>query len=123
MLSRLARKVEKRIGDSDFDDPDSPHSLRKSAKKLRYGIEFLHSLYGRKADAYLKRCNALQKKLGNINDLVLEALANDLMADGHLDLAPALGPLSNRSKALIAEEMHGAQKALRKFEREDAFWT
>jgi triphosphatase len=124
MLSRLARKVESRLADSDPDDADSLHSLRKSAKKLRYGIEYFESLYGKKAKAYYKRCNALQKRLGDLNDLAtLTRLAAELTRDGRLDLAPALGILANRSEALAAKELKGLGKALRNFEREDPFWT
>jgi CHAD domain-containing protein len=124
MLSRLARKVERRLADCDPEDPESLHSLRKGAKKLRYGIEYFEGLYGKKAKAYYRRCNTLQKRLGALNDLAtLTRLATELTQDGRLDLAPALGILANRSEALTAKELKGLGKTLRKFEREDPFWT
>jgi CHAD domain-containing protein len=124
MLSRLARKVERRLADSDPDDPESLHSLRKSAKKLRYGIEYFEGLYGKKAKAYSKRCNAVQKRLGALNDLAtLTRLAMELTQDGRLDLAPALGVLANRGEELAAKELKGLGKTLRRFERADPFWT
>jgi inorganic triphosphatase YgiF len=122
-LSRLAHKVEKRLAESDPDDAESLHRLRKSAKKLRYGIEFLRGLYGRKASPYYKRCNAMQKRLGKLNDLAsLTRLATKLTGDGRVDLVPALGILANRSETLQAKVQDGLDRDFRRFRREDRFW-
>lgn len=124
LLSRLSNKVEHRLGDADCDDLESLHSLRKSAKKLRYGIEYLQAQYGAESKRYYKRCNKLQKRLGGINDLASSTrLAGELAHDGHLDVTPSLGILASRNDALVARNMKKVRKALRKFEREDRFWT
>lgn len=124
LLSRLADKVDGRLADADCDDLESLHSLRKSAKKLRYGIEYLQAQYNGDSKRYYKRCNALQKRLGRINDLASSTrLAGELAHDGHLELAPSLGILASRNEALIARQMKKVRKTLRKFEREDRFWT
>lgn len=124
LLSRLADKVEDRLADADCDDLESLHSLRKSAKKLRYGIEYLQAQYGGNSKRYYKRCNALQKRLGRINDLASATrLAGELAHDGHLDLTPALGILASRNDVLMARNMKKVRRTLRKFEREDRFWT
>jgi CHAD domain-containing protein len=90
MLSGLARKVNKRLAASDTTNPTNLHSLRKSAKRLRYAIEFFEGLYGEKAEHYHKRCNKLQKRLGDLNDLTtLTRLAEELTQGRRIDLAPA----------------------------------
>ncbi len=123
LMSRLANKVERRLADVDCDELESLHSLRKSAKKLCYGIECLQAQYNGDSKRYYKRCNALQKRLGRINDLASSTrLAGELAHDGHLDLAPSLGILASRNDALIARQMKKVRKTLRKFEREDRFW-
>jgi CHAD domain-containing protein len=63
---RLSRKVRKR-GRSVAPDasPEALHPLRKSAKKLRYGIEFIASLYPEKdIKRFVKPLKALQESLG-----------------------------------------------------------
>ena len=123
LLDRVARKVSKRLGQSDPDDPESLHDLRKSAKKLRYAIQYLEDLYGKKARRYYKRCDRLQTRLGEINDLdTLTRLAADLTQDGRLDLAPALGLLANLGETMTARELKGLDKLLARFEREEPFW-
>jgi inorganic triphosphatase YgiF len=124
MLDRLAGKVGKRLAQSDADDPASLHSLRKSAKKLRYGIQYLEALYGEDAESYLARCDKLQKRLGELNDLdTMTRLARELTQDGRLDLAPALGPLASLAEEMTARELGGLKKIFGKFEREKPFWT
>lgn len=59
---------------------DSPtedfHELRKTCKKLRYGVEFFQSLLAADAcAAFLKTLKALQDNLGVHNDLVVQAAA------------------------------------------------
>ena len=122
MLDRVARKVDKRVAAADPDEPTTLHELRKSAKKLRYAIEYFESLYGGSAERYSKRCSALQKRLGSFNDLVtLERLADELTVD-RLDLAPALGVVGNRSKAHLARTLERLDKPLARMERAKPFW-
>jgi triphosphatase len=122
MLDRLARKVEKRLADADPDEPTTLHELRKSAKKLRYAIEYFESLYGAKAERYYKRCSALQKRLGTFNDLVtLQRLTEELTA-ARLDLTPALGVVGNRSQPQLACAVERVDKPLVRMERATPFW-
>jgi len=123
MLDRLARKVDRRRAKSDPHDPASLHRLRKSLKKLRYGIEYLQGLYGEKSKRYLKRCNALQKQLGRLNDLEnLTRLSDQLANDNRLDLVPALGMLGNRSAALAAPDLKDLDGVAAKFDERPPFW-
>jgi len=73
-LERLRKRIKREgKGLADLND-DHRHSVRKDAKKLRYASEFFVSLYpGRKArrrmDRFLDRIEALQDKLGRLNDI------------------------------------------------------
>jgi inorganic triphosphatase YgiF len=123
LLDRLAKKVGKRLVARDADDAASLHALRKDAKKLRYSIEFLDALYARDSKGYLKSCDALQKRLGDFNDLeTTTRLATELSQDGHLDLAPALGVVANWTKARRPKLLKRAEKACEAFAREKPFW-
>ncbi|KQX18011.1 MULTISPECIES: CYTH and CHAD domain-containing protein [unclassified Sphingomonas] len=73
-LDRLRRRIKREgKGLADIGD-DHRHEVRKDAKKLRYATEFFISLYpGRKPrqriDRFLDRLEALQDKLGRLNDI------------------------------------------------------
>ena len=55
LLDRLAGKVAKRGKRIGRRSDEELHALRKSLKKLRYGVDDLAGLYGRKrVKAYLK---------------------------------------------------------------------
>ncbi len=76
--------------------PSELHPLRKSLKKLRYGVEFVASLYPKKAVKRLvKRIKALQKSLGVINDAATATqLGERLAGGGHLELGVPVGALA-----------------------------
>ncbi|MEM7183740.1 MAG: CHAD domain-containing protein [Spirochaetota bacterium] len=63
------------------------HDLRIECKKLRYLLEFFHSLFSQSKSSYLiKQLKKLQNNLGDFNDLdvqktYLETIANDLPAN------------------------------------------
>jgi inorganic triphosphatase YgiF len=123
LLGRLERKVARRLDRSDADDPASLHALRKSVKKLRYGIEYLDALFGPEAQRYVKRCNALQKKLGALNDLeTASRCVVDLADNGRLDLAPAMGALVNWGEAKRPKLVKKALKARAAYSRQGRFW-
>lgn len=122
MLDRLARKVRKRQAASDLDEPATLHALRKSAKKLRYAIEYVDSLYGATDGHYYKRHATLQKRLGELNDLVtLQRLSEELTVD-HLELVPALAVVENRCGALVGQAIDRLDKPLARAHREKPFW-
>jgi inorganic triphosphatase YgiF len=123
LLDRLERKLAKRLGDIDEDDTATLHAVRKSAKKLRYGVEYFDALFGPEAGRYAKRCNQLQKKLGTLNDFeTATRRIVDLVGDGRLDLAPAAGALSNWCEARRPKRLKKAVKACTTFARQDPFW-
>jgi CHAD domain-containing protein len=123
VLDRLAGKTLKRAAKVDSDDPESLHALRKSAKKLRYGIEYLQGLYGDDTKSYRKRCHKLQKHLGRINDLETALrLGVGLTEEGRTDLAPALALLAHWSETRLRKLRKGVGDACSAFESERPFW-
>ncbi|KRW93677.1 CHAD domain-containing protein [Paracoccus sp. MKU1] len=73
-LDRFRRKVKKDgIDLADLDD-EARHTLRKDAKKLRYAAEFFAPLFTekrrkRRAARFLAALEALQDRMGALNDL------------------------------------------------------
>jgi len=124
LLDIVERQLRRRLDRSDARDGASLHAVRKSAKKLRYSVDYFSSLYGSDARRYSGRCEALQKKLGAVNDLeTASARAAELTDNGRLDLVPALGLLacwaSRRRPRLAAK----AAKACARFAHEKPFWS
>ncbi len=103
-LDRLRKRIRRKgKGLASLSD-ENRHEVRKDAKKLRYAADFLVSLYpGRKPrrrlDQLLDRIEALQDKLGQLNDI---AAAPELLArlGLHLEL-PVIG--KKERKRLLAE--------------------
>ncbi|SKA34020.1 CYTH domain-containing protein [Enhydrobacter aerosaccus] len=123
LLDRLEGKFDKRLKRSDGQEPGTLHAVRKSAKKLRYSIEYLDALFGSKAARYAKACNRLQKKLGVLNDLeTATARAAELAGNDRLDLVPAVGALSNWADARRPPLLKKALKACATFAEQDPFW-
>ena len=53
-------------------EAEERHCTRKRAKRLRYGIEFVSSLYSEKeVQHYLKQLRPVQEALGHYNDLII----------------------------------------------------
>jgi triphosphatase len=98
LLDRLARKVRRRGRRSAHGSDTGRHALRKSLKKLRYGIEYLRSVFpGKPADSYVRDCDKLLKTLGGMNDAVTAtALADGLRDGARADLVPAIGVLARQ---------------------------
>jgi inorganic triphosphatase YgiF len=122
LLDGLEHKLARRLDKADPDDAPSLHSVRKSAKKLRYGIEYFEGLHGQDAKEYLKRCNRLQKRLGGLNDLETATARAAELADGRIDLAPALGLLAAWAAGKRKPVLKKARKAEHAFVRTAVFW-
>jgi inorganic triphosphatase YgiF len=124
LLDRAARKVTRRgkqigrLRDADL------HALRKSLKKLRYGIEDLASLYDRKAvAAYLDGCTVLQKILGRLNDAaVADRLVGELAGPERHDLASAAESFARRMRRQRKKERRKLQQAWSDFRAVEPFW-
>lgn len=125
LLDRLARKVEKRARKVNPEaSPAVLHPLRKTLKKLRYGAEFVASLYPRKAvKRFLRPIKRLQETLGVINNSATATrLAVQLAGGGHLELGVPVGALAaNRDEARRAA-MRRLGKQWRELQRQKPFW-
>jgi triphosphatase len=124
MLDRLQRKVDRRGAGIEKLSAEELHALRKSLKKLRYGVEYLAPLYSRKAvKAYLKHCKALQKSLGAINDAATAVRRGEaLTGNDRPDLAAAVGALARRLERSRRKATKSLPKRWRAFEDERRFW-
>ena len=79
LLDKRLKRVRKLGRHFDELTPNERHRLRIALKKLRYAIDFLHSLYDADASGdYRKRLTKLQDTLGHANDV---ATARHLFAD------------------------------------------
>jgi CHAD domain-containing protein len=96
LLAKLDQKVRHRGRHIAKLDDEGLHKLRKSLKKLRYGIEFLAPLLREKdTKQYLHDCKSLLKRLGALNDAVVAvALAEQLGGERKPELAPAVSALA-----------------------------
>lgn len=84
-------------------DDAARHRLRKHVKRLRYGVAFTRSLFGRKrTDRYLRVLAALQQQLGELNDVSVALAAWRSLPDPDPSAAFALGWLSARRETLVA---------------------
>ena len=118
LLDRLVRKARRRGRRIRRRSTEELHALRKSLKKLRYSVEFLSGVIGRKRSrAYLRACKDLQEQLGTINDA---ALATDLCgrlagAAARTTLAPALGAVPEWGRAHAARHVRRLPAAWDRF--------
>jgi CHAD domain-containing protein len=125
LLDRLAGKVAKRGRRIGRRSDEELHALRKSLKKLRYGVDDLAGLYGRQAvKSYLGGCKELQALLGRMNDAaVAGALAKGLNAGDGAGLAPAVGALARWSEKRRDKALHHLSDAWATFRKTSPFWS
>jgi triphosphatase len=124
LLDRLAAKVARRGREIRHRSETELHALRKSLKKLRYGIDFLRPVF-RPAPlkSYLRDCKKLQQTLGDINDTITAtALAEHLVKGSRLDLAPAVGALAEQLCARRNDGLIHLAKRWNAFSDQPRFW-
>ena len=118
LLDRAARKARRRGRRIRRRSGEELHDLRKSLKELRYSVEFLSGLCGRKrARAYLEACKELQEELGAVNDAALAAeMAGRLAAvAARSTLAPAFGAVSEWGRERGTEHFRRLPRAWTRF--------
>jgi len=107
---RRAKKQGRNL--AEVDDAHR-HEARKAAKKLRYAAEFLTSLFGRKRDRrrytrFIASLEALQDRLGMLNDLATATLVLEKLGVGGDPEASRLTAEDQKKKLLKeAEAAHG----------------
>ena len=83
LLDRLAAKVARRGRQIRHRSEAELHALRKSLKKLRYGIHFLRPMFDPALlKPYMRDCKKLQQILGDINDTVAATALAERLAKG-----------------------------------------
>lgn len=121
-LGRLRRKVKRGGRPLTRLDDDARHGVRKTTKKLRYATEFFAALFERKRERrrrkrFLSAIEALQDRLGTLNDL---AAAPDVLARAGLG-EQALAALAI-DKAAKAELLGLARTAYARLVDSRTFW-
>jgi triphosphatase len=124
MFDGLAAKVLKRSDQLD-GSIERLHALRKSLKKLRYGIEYLAGLYGAKrVKRYRGACKKLQAILGVIIDAAAtDRLAGSLESDHRPDLAVAVGALAQWNARRRDQALAGFDDVWKRFCKAEPFWS
>jgi triphosphatase len=122
LLDRMADKVDKRgRGVGPETSAEKMHPLRKSLKKLRYGLEFLSSLYPRKATKrYLRPLKNLQKSLGIINDAAVALRLADELAQERVELTIAVAAIARTDPSRDARQRLAKEWAA--YRRQERFW-
>lgn len=124
LLARLDRKVRKAGRNIASAKPKERHKLRKALKRLRYGSDFLSSLYpAKRVKRQLGRLSDLQDLLGALNDAaVAETLLNDI--------AGQRGRLRNAARGLCRDLQNRAQRQMddlgkdwRRYRKLEPFWA
>lgn len=120
-LDRLHARLLSHAAAVTGDDDDARHDTRKTAKKLRYAVEFFAPLHGeggapKAQKRYTAPLKELQEYLGDLNDIATMPVT--LAALGVDPAAAAGGPDVDRRSVLIVR----AGDALHRLERADRYW-
>ncbi len=124
LLDRLATKVARRGRHIRRQSEAELHDLRKALKKLRYSIDFMRQvLPSAPLKSYLHDCKKLQTTLGEINDTVAAtALAERLVKENRLDLAPAVGLLAEQLAGRRGDALQDLAKHWDGYSAQPSFW-
>lgn len=129
--NRVKKKIKKRLEKmhqqivhdaSQFMqlEAEDRHRTRKRAKRLRYGIEFVSSLYSEKeVQHYLKQLRPVQEALGHYNDLIIAEEVFRSAAAQQPTAWYAAGWVKARQESALRE----AAQALEKFCTAQTFWS
>ena len=115
MLGQLAERMQRRRTLASEIDLESLHRLRKSAKWLRYGVEFVGSLYGeKKVRRYLSSVKEAMDQLGAVNDATV---AGRLLLK--MNLMDEVQPVLDAHRQRMLKQVPKAMANL----KHKAFWT
>lgn len=95
------------------------HKIRKTAKQLRYCVEFISSLYSdKKVQQYLKQLQPVQNTLGQYNDLFIAEVIFNKAVENDSSFWFALGWVKAKQPHLQKR----SAKALQAFSQAETFW-
>ena len=124
MLRPIARAAS-RAG-AEVDERSTPltiHRLRVRVKRLRYAIEMLSAMGGKRCRKLLSRLEGLQELLGDLNDLSVATawLINFAKSEGTpADAVMAAGAMAQSLRSRSAKLARRSVKAWRKLDRDHA---
>ncbi len=125
-LHKLAIRFARNGRQLDSLDNLRLHALRILAKKLRYSAEFFATLYDRRKTAsFLAALSEVQEVLGQINDVAVahrlldELAAMPELSAHHEAVALARGWIAHG----LSRQLGALHKAIRRFARQDEFWS
>lgn len=125
LLDKLHRKVAKRGSGLSQLTRSELHELRKAIKNLRYAVEFLTPVFGRKeVKPFLKPARQLQELLGQVNDGRWTAhLADELVRNSSdSGLSEAAGAITDWAERRGEAARQGLAKPWRKLRAAGQFW-
>lgn len=123
-LMRCWKKVSSYGERIDALDLEERHSMRKALKKLRYNCEFFQTLYGRKAQDFVKRLKTLQDLFGAINDARLAERLAGIALERATDTKAliAAGYIMGRHEADVPHVWSKAKGEWKRLEKAAGFW-
>ena len=128
LLDRRFRKLVRAGKHLDGLDHAALHEVRKTAKKLRYALEFLApTLPRRETRRLLRRLGALQDQLGALNDMavgaaLMERIAPRLPSRGPASHEFASGAVAGWLAARAAASQASLRDTWRALRHTERFW-
>lgn len=118
-LDKLHHKVVSNAEHFSELEVTEQHKIRKTAKQLRYCVEFISSLYpDKKVQQYLKHLQPLQNNLGQYNDLLIAESIFNKVVENDSSFWFALGWVKAKQPHLQKR----SAKALQTFSQTETFW-
>lgn len=118
-LDKLHHKVISNAEHFSELEVTQQHKIRKTAKQLRYCVEFISSLYpDKKVQQYLKQLQPVQNTLGQYNDLFMAEGIFNKAVENDSSFWFALGWVKAKQPHLQKR----SAKALQTFSQAETFW-
>nr|WP_320159187.1 CHAD domain-containing protein [Acinetobacter oleivorans] len=118
-LDKLHHKVISNAEHFSELEVTEQHKIRKTAKQLRYCVEFISSLYpDKKVQQYLKHLQPVQNTLGQYNDLFIAEGIFNKVVEKDSSFWFALGWVKAKQPHLQKR----SAKALQTFSQTETFW-
>ncbi|WP_347019682.1 CHAD domain-containing protein [Acinetobacter calcoaceticus] len=118
-LDKLHHKVISNAEHFSELEVTQQHKIRKTAKQLRYCVEFISSLYpDKKVQQYLKQLQPVQNTLGQYNDLFIAEGIFNKAVENDSSFWFALGWVKAKQPHLQKR----SAKALQTFSQAETFW-
>jgi len=124
-LSRFERKASRGMRHLAQSDAETRHATRIQIKKLRYSIDFFHTLFRRpKAKRVADLLGVLQDRLGLLNDITVgrHRLAHHAERSGDVDRLWAAGMIAGWHLPRVEVLVKQAIEDWRRYDKLPRFW-